>query len=222
MNNDAIGKVEWAVSFSQKDMEGLREGDWLNLKEELYDFIYGGDILDYLSGGRRAKNIPRVFSLERKSEFIKRLTRVDAEKIKNALLDYLQKLIPDGDPVDLNIHPVNTGRAYFLFGSFGQSGRFSSVFGSEDNCIDVKVALGNHFITSGIGRWQIRSCPECNRHFLIKRKPRMDRIFYCSMKCASTASSRAHRKRKPGHLKVVQRKRGTNRLETGSRGKRTA
>jgi len=34
-----IKKVEWAIQVCQSDLNNLRDGDWLNLKEELYEFL---------------------------------------------------------------------------------------------------------------------------------------------------------------------------------------
>src|SRR5690242_20438282 len=34
-----IKDIEWAILLSQRNLSELREGDWLNLREELYEFL---------------------------------------------------------------------------------------------------------------------------------------------------------------------------------------
>ena len=218
MQADDIKKADWAIAFTQKNLKGLREGDWLNLREELYDFLYWWDPDQYPSTKKNRHGKARLIG-KVKSKFVKETTISDVERIQKDLSEFLHRLIT-GDGWIYRGFP--TKESHTIFGSRGPQGLFESFTYIEDDSVAAKNMLGDSLVGSGLTREQIRLCPECNRRFLLKRKPRKDRTFYCSPKCASTSSSRAHRKRKPGHLKVVQRKRGTDRLETGSRGKRTA
>src|SRR5215510_6845782 len=34
-----IAKVIWAIELAQKDLKQLTDGDWINLKSELFDFL---------------------------------------------------------------------------------------------------------------------------------------------------------------------------------------
>jgi len=213
-----IERVDWAVSFSQKDLKELREGDWLNLKDELYSFLYGLDPKQHLTDKRNRQGGIKLISIS-KPEFIRNTSAADVEGIKKDLSKFL-RLLTTGTGL---VYPgIKTREAHIIFGSSGLTSPFDWYIYVESDRVAAQVMLGHYFISSGITREQIRTCPECTRRFLIKRKPRSDRTFYCSPRCTSTASSRIQRKRKSGHLKVVQRGRGTDRLETGSRGKRSA
>src|SRR5262249_13773989 len=45
-----LKKLEWAVWFAQAKLDGFREGDWLNLKEDLYRYCNVPDTGETASG----------------------------------------------------------------------------------------------------------------------------------------------------------------------------
>jgi hypothetical protein len=60
----------------------------------------------------------------------------------------------------------------------------------------IRTALCLYLAFSQILGSQLRLCPECkHRVFLIDRKPRADRIFYCSRTCSWNASTKRYRAR---------------------------
>lgn len=195
MKKDYIEKIEWAISFSQKDLKGLREGDWLNLKDELYEFLHGLDPWHHI--GRKwdhaivLKHIP-------KPQFIKNTTIADVEEIKK-VLSIIFKLILH---VTGAVSPIYTKKAHIFLVSMSPTSPFTWRTYVDNDLLAAKMNLGDYLDGSEITQEQIRICPECDRYFLLKRKPRKDKTFYCSVRCANNASTRAHRERQAKRSKM--------------------
>ena len=175
-----IKSLECAVLLLRRKLGDLREGDWLNLKEELYEFVYGRDLHEYLAKKKSANNSPILLDVD-KPTFMEQITPAEIEKIKEGIATYLLRFALDnGQPV---VAPsVKTRDAHFIFAAVGSSGPFSMIVHVEDRGLAAQVAVGLHLVGSGIAREQLRICPECQRLFLLKRKPRKDKNFHCSIK----------------------------------------
>src|SRR5262249_42878321 len=59
----------------------------------------------------------------------------------------------------------------------------------------IDIALFRRLVSSQILARQLTSCPECERIFLIRRKPRTDMAFHCSIRCSRNAATRRYRER---------------------------
>lgn len=202
---EEIRKLEWAIRLAQADPKSLREGDWLNLKEDLIEFVRAsGTSLD-LAGRVWAE--PKAFQ---------RLIN----SIQRGLSDHLERLAQVGvaattqaDPKPQLLEDVGIG--------FPVSGRFivGAIKGRpyrllvKTNTIESQVysALSSYLVSSGIVAGQIRKCPTCGRIFLLKRKPRPDKEFHCNIRCSRLAATRHYRKKKAPDLKAKERERSHRR-----------
>jgi len=217
-----IKNLEWAIWFSQADVSSLRAGDWINLKEDLYDFI---DI----DRVKTAQNIVAMFSqtkpedyiAEVKKDFCDSTTETDIVAIQGELkkrllgfayfqgedegelLRRMRHLVVN--PGSAQEKPVMSPRQYIPItdGSIGVQGFRPNEpfwqllsFGQQPNLqAKVDLALFRRLVSSGILRSQLRICPECRRIFLIHRKPRTDMAFQCSIRCSRNAATRRYRER---------------------------
>src|SRR5215510_9386605 len=80
-----IKNLEWAIWFSQADLSSLREGDWINLKEDLYDFI---DVDRVKSRGLAStifQTTPENYIAEVKKMFCDETTEKDIAAIQGEL-----------------------------------------------------------------------------------------------------------------------------------------
>jgi hypothetical protein len=81
------------------------------------------------------------------------------------------------------------------------------------------IAFLNTLVASGITPSQLKSCPECQSIFLLERKPRPDKQFHCSTRCAQLAATIRYRKKKEAELKEKERERSHNRYVAKQRRK---
>jgi hypothetical protein len=208
--HEHIKNLEWAIWFCQENLSALREGDWINLKEDLYEFIeYGQNTAAVLKAIFPDRGNPGG---ELKGEFCKTTTEKEIAKVQRGLkrrlsgfayskgeqeVAVLRKLrYLDTACVPTQLLPITSG-AIQLQG-FRPNEPFSQSisFGPKPNLqIKVDLALFRHLVSSGILRGQLRNCPECGRIFLLKRKPRSDQTFQCSLRCSRNAASRRYRQR---------------------------
>src|SRR5262245_50702751 len=72
-----IKKLEWAIWLSQVKLQELREGDWLNLREELHDFGYD-------------EPIPSDFG---RQSFLKKATPQSIEAIQRDLINRFDQCV---------------------------------------------------------------------------------------------------------------------------------
>ena len=84
----------------------------------------------------------------------------------------------------------------------------------------VYTALASHVVTAGIVGGQIRTCPVCDRIFIMKLKPQPKRQFHCSIQCTNRATFRRYElKRKDAALALARKqiKASTKRLPAAVR-----
>src|SRR5205823_12940992 len=75
----------------------------------------------------------------------------------------------------------------------------------------VSSALASYLVSSGIVAGQIRKCPTCERIFLLKRKPRSDVNYHCSIGHSRLEATRNYRRRQAGKLRAKDRGRSKRR-----------
>lgn len=189
----------WAILFSQADLDSLREGDWLNLKEDLYEFIDVPAPIQHL-----------VLPPAKRDEFVNLISREQVskiqERIKSDLFAYSYK--PDGPSGS----PIIRARAVeFNFVSFGADMPFHQWTQALDVVVASRLALGFHLVGAKISQANIRICPECKSLFLIKRRPRKDRVFHCAIRCARLAATRRYRKKRKEELTLKEKQRSRRR-----------
>src|SRR5262245_37956031 len=212
---DQVKKLECAMWLSQLDLQELRQGDWMNLAGELRDFVEGSGGLTDLD--EATANVYGLESLQ------KRIGSVQA-----GLKDHFEKLASMG-----TFHVMRAGqsptRKKLSAISFLIDGRIQvEAFEGEPyrlltktNTITTQAgaALVSYLVSSGIVAGQIRKCPTCGRIFLLKRKPRGDVLFHCSLKCSRLAATRRYREKKVDELKAKERERSHRRYVTKQRQK---
>src|SRR5262245_23647567 len=184
-----IKNLEWAIWFSQVDLSGLRAGDWINLKEDLYDFINTNRVQDieFLAG------LPKDYIAEQKKDFCDSTTETDIVAIQGELKKRLFGFAyPKGKP-----QVLHTTNCTVIVGALTPNEPFQRdlSFGRQNLQAKVDFALFHRLVSSGILRSQLRTCPECGRIFLIHRKPRTDMTFQCSIRCSRNAATRRYRER---------------------------
>jgi len=189
-----IKNLEWAIWFSQVDLSGLRVGDWINLKEDLYDFIHTNTVLDieFLAVVFPATK-PEDHIAEHKKDFCDSTTETDIVAIQGELKKRLFGFAyPKGKP-----QVLRTTNCMIVVGALTPNEPFRQdlSFGRQNLQAKVDFALFRRLVSSGILRSQLRTCPECGRIFLIHRKPRTDMTFQCSIRCSRNAATRRYRER---------------------------
>ncbi len=216
-----IKKLEWAIWLSQANFEGFTEGDWLKLKEGLYDFIYWKELSETLFTENDRKEPEILSSLPlKKEEFFQTVTHEQLREIQNYVRTMLVRKAKSGGRGFYSVFGRETN---FAFGTYEASQPFVWMVLPGDHRVAGQFALGMHLVGSGITGEQIRSCPQCQRLFLLKRKPRKDRTFYCSSKCAVNTATKRYReklkKEKAEEIKLKDRRRSRRRYETKIRAK---
>jgi hypothetical protein len=207
-----IKNLEWAIWFCQVDLSGLRGGDWINLKEDLYDFV---DIDRAKAASSLSLMFPATkyedYESEVKKEFCDKTTETDIVKIQGELkkrllgfayskgeneTELLRRVGHRGVISTVQDIPITNGKIGVQ--GFKPNEPFLQIlsFGHQPNLqAKVDLALFRRLVFSGILRSQLRICPECERIFLIRRKPRTDMTFQCSIRCSRNAATRRYRER---------------------------
>jgi len=187
--------VEWAISLSQANLDDFSDGDWLKLKEELHSFIFGGEegstpFFEGVEG--RTLGSPRVVSRDLKRDaLVRNVSQEDLRQIRDGLEEWLEKQADLG----LGFYPVFARGTNFAFGTYAADQTFTWMILPRNFTVAAMFAFGMHLVGSQITGEQIRDCPLCGRCFLLKRKPRADRNFYCTPRCATNAATKAYRER---------------------------
>jgi len=220
-----IKHLEWAVLLSRTNLDECKPGDWLNIIDGLYDFIYwareglevekwrkpGGEIAH---GRYKIRDGELIFPPIPKKTFLELVTKDVLINLRDSFRTQFESLTSDIPPsVDIWrasgftiwIQVIKPSGTFVRFISPEVSKRKGDVLSV------AQYTLGNHLVESGIAVDQIRTCPECQGLFLLNMRPRKDRNFYCSMRCSRNAATRAYRKRKKEQLKERERERSRRR-----------
>ena len=207
-------RLQWVVLLSQMDLNALREGDRMNLKEELYEFIYGKGFLNVPGGGiQRTVTYQddrfRVTRLSEKASFVKKISPQFVREVQAFIKRCLLSIANSQDNYPLSIEfPLEKG---LLSVSANDSSQPFSISWTSGFKLAANVAFLIHLAGSGVTKDMIRTCPQCQGLFILKRKPRRDRNFYCSPRCSRNAATIAYRTRKKAELMDKERKRSKRR-----------
>ena len=209
LQTEHLKRLEWAIRFSQTELDAFREGDWLNLKEEFWEFLYGMNLwaLDFntkngdrkSTAGQVSDVLPRweeeYLDRQFKESFMKGTDPALLREIQDSMRRILGGLAANTEKGKSIIQWIPIREADFIISAHASSQPFSGVFSIDDRMKLSQATLGLHLIGSGVAGDQIRSCPECQRIFLAKRKPRADKTFHCSLRCARLAATRRYQKK---------------------------
>jgi len=224
-----VEKVGWAILMSQSNLDEYRDGDWLNLKEELYNFTYWPvkevQVVKDSETPSRKKYLLTLKSVRvsrkgltlqlptwTRQDFIRLVTKHDLEKLQTSFRACFEALargtnftLVQSRRVSISIYPNSSNNKINRLYEFEAAN-------NEGNYIHAaKSSLMEHLCESRITMNQIRFCSHCGKLFLAKRKPRADRNLHCSLRCTGNAATRAYRQRKEEELKLRERKRNRRR-----------
>jgi hypothetical protein len=180
-------RIAWVVTFIAADLNKPREGDVLNLREDLHAFL--------LFPPRNTSN--EVLKL---AEPFHAITIKDAGIWDNcdlSILRDLQNTCRDilGSVAKPNPNPVNP-KSWPLDLSFGVSKNGQPLI--EGKSVDLFLfTLFNALAVEG--RDRILICPNCKRIFL-----KMKRQKYCSRRCGMAQFMREYRKTEQGRDKTAK------------------
>ena len=193
-----IQMLEWAVWFSQVPFNNLREGDWVNLRQDLHKFVSGAP-----DAVRSLRSL--VAGLGTWAEGRKLLSQENISTAQASLKKWFRSLAenraftirPSVKKAAMMIRPVSDGYIFEVSPSQWQDKLYS--------------ALGHRLQLSRIAPGQIRICPECNRIFLRRKKPPVGLIPHCSHKCAQQAATRRYRNKKKDKINAKEGQRSHGR-----------
>ena len=189
-----IQMLERAVWFSQVPFNNLREGDWVNLRQDLHEFVSGApDVVRSLVGSGTW------------SEKRKLLSQEDISTAQANLKKWLRRLAenkaftarPSVKSAAMMIRQVSDGYIFEVSPNQWEDKLYS--------------ALGHHLQLSRITPGQIRICPECDRIFLRRKKPPVGVKPHCSHRCAQQAATRRYRNKKKEEINAKERQRNHGR-----------
>lgn len=192
-----VEQVAWAIRFAEMDLTHLREGDRVNLQEDLLEFLNPG---------------AADLKAETEGAYIPPPTMAQAKKVQSVLKDALRKLVLDlKSEREIAVFPGWTRlKGSFCFVSHASEPFTGSYQLDGDEALTL-MNLAQNLIESGIRGDQIRRCPECERTFLVRRKPRRDVTLHCSLRCSRNAATRRYRQKNGENIKVNERERSHRR-----------
>jgi len=188
-NRRDIEIVKKIVSLSQLDLDTLREGDRLNLKEDLHALAVRGRVDKH------------------KQEFLQQLTIEKIATIQENLFNWFEALAKGEKLLSWEI---NTPTKMAFAASDNINEPFDYQILAPDPVHTTSISLLFLLIRSGITPGRFRKCPECGSIFLLLRKPDK-RNFYCSHRCAARVATRNSRRAKGQG--------GKRKIKTGGRSK---
>jgi hypothetical protein len=177
--NTAEDRLRFVVEFASMDLDRLRPGDWMNLKDDLQAFLCLDQVV---VEGRR----PQDFSPD---EF-----RALQQEVQQVLRELVQHREPSGHwPLANHTTPFRVQVAYQVtpLDRLGRPGR--NMLGVRGPTREVFLVVLSHLL------WQeaterIVQCPECGTIFYRNHKRR-----YCTRRCVDRVNQRSWRasKRQP-------------------------
>jgi len=197
-----VKKLEWAVWYSQENLQPYYREKWIKLEPVLTGFVEGAGIYTDLGS-----YIPAFYEWEK--------LRALAISIQESLKGNLHRLartgivkVPKSGPGFVDANDISSMQ-------FAVKGRlivmalegkpYSQLMRHNTIESQFNSALASYLVSSGIVAGQIRKCPSCGRIFLMKRKPSPGLSFYCSPKCSRRAASRSYRQGRGRKLEPKER-----------------
>ena len=159
----ATKQIEWAIGFAQADLKNLREGDWLNLEDELLQFLRQ----DRPFATLLTKSALIYTELREQIPALQKMIKKRFEELVEGKYSSVEGIFY------LQAHPGEPYEFILVSTKLGER---------------TRMMLDLHLANSGIVGGQIRRCPQCRRMFVVKRKPAEGYEFYCSTKCKNRAA----------------------------------
>lgn len=208
--------VDWAIAFSQTSLEGFNANQLLQVKKDIYEFLYGAQRFLQGSDTRRVlKNSTdqmRYIHQKQIESFASRLSVRQIHKVQSRLLHSLNEFVYHSHPGTLS---MGAKRVVFAFSWSTLQSPFVWDVLVHDVVPAAVIALGAHLVGSRITPDHLRRCPEphCGIIFLASRKPRADRELHCSIECARNAARRRYRERNRASIQLKDRARKKRRYD---------
>ncbi len=201
-----IKQLEWAVGLAQADLQTLRPGDWINLEADLADFVQrSGTPTDLTGPGWSDTGTMQRWVTTAQTGLRQQFERLAQMGVVTIIRDGQKPT-----PTKLSTMEFMVERGRLTVQAY-EGEPYRQLIKSDKIESQVYTALASYLISSGIIAGQIRKCPTCGRIFLLKRKPRPNVEFHCSLKCSRLAATRRYRQKNVGGLKAKERERGHRR-----------
>ncbi len=208
IRNAHVKQLQWGVKFIRQNLGELRAGEWLSLKEALYDFTL---VAKRFPSTKRHDFAVAVEKYE-EERFIQEMSPGVVQEIQSGMIQQFNALsatsIRISDELFAHYFPGadRTGRSgldygfgvnkvVFNFNCSSSRSPFVLGFGVLDNIQAANVAMGLHLVGSMLTLEQFLRCPECKTIFISNRQPRPDRQLHCSIRCSRGAASRRYREK---------------------------
>jgi hypothetical protein len=217
--------AELAIDCAQVDLNAMRDGDWLTLKDRLYDF-FTQEIEWSLSPRRRPLTNDQIIGL---GSLIRSARPIDDDDyVVNAdCIEPIMALAGEDSArwqeTLKRLHGTYIQEGFRQFLTTAATEEFSDFIEFnlkeltvwDDSVIDfaplAAARLQLYLVAGGVEKNQIRTCPECKKIFLNRRKPRADKKYHCSNRCAQQYASKEYRKRTKEELRSKERERSHRR-----------
>ena len=226
--------AELAIDCAQVDLNALRDGEWLTLKEKLFDFFT--DEIEWLLA-TRSKPLTNDQIIKLGRLIAEARPADDNDNVINAdcvepLLALAGKHSAEWQETLTREHGTYIQEGFRQFLEAAQTEEFSDIIELDlqelahswhDSAIDfaplAATRLQLFLLAAGLQKDQIRTCPECQKIFLVRRRPRADKKYHCSNRCAQQYASREYRKRTKEELRSKERERSRQRYVAKQRRK---
>jgi hypothetical protein len=178
-------RVQLMLDFAQVDLDQLRAGDWLNLREDLLVFIQGtrqegpvGEAMPIWDTGGLI-GVPLTHPLPQE------MTAEEVHALQAEVRSFLQAMIPSSEELQrmpmAGMAVLPTARVKFVFHRVG----LIQVIGSTREA--VLLTLG--WLITSLPPDSLLRCPECAAVVLRHRKNQ----DYCSRRCVTRVNQRHRR-----------------------------
>jgi|RhiMetdeSRZDD1v2_1073273.scaffolds.fasta_scaffold88037_3 hypothetical protein len=202
IRNAHVKQLQWGVKFIRQNLGELRAGEWLSLKEALYDFTLAAKRFP----STKRSGLSVVVEKYDEERFIQEMSPGVVQDIQSHMIEAFNALAsrsfhaPEVPGLDYGSergldYGFGVNEVAFTFGCSSSRSPFVLGFGVLDNVQAASVAMGLHLVGSMLTLQQFLRCPECKTIFISNRKPRPDRRLHCSIRCSRGAASRRYREK---------------------------
>jgi hypothetical protein len=180
-------RVQLMLNFAQNDLEPLRAGDWLNLREDLEIFILGKRADAQVPWGQPVSDTARIRTAPLLQPSLDEMTPEAFQALQAEVRDFFDSLIPRDkrfrEHTRLGEASVQTGPLRVVFERRG----LVTVMGPAREA--TLLLLG--FLLGQLPPDALSRCPECEAIFFRTRKQR-----YCIRRCVNRVNQRTARAKK--------------------------
>lgn len=217
IQKEHIKMLEWAIWFAQEPLDKLTPGGRIDLDGALDFFLFRSSGRGK-AGGVRLLGSARLVRLRPPRQGIHRLKKPTKEEIaevqKDLLVDLKSLAFDPKSAGDMGLLTPPVDGAKIAVQQIAPECPFMYALDvGEDLKAKARAALFEYLVGSGVLAGQLRICPnpDCKRIFVSRMKPRTDREFHCSQRCARLAATRRYRQKKSAELKPKERERSHQR-----------